>query len=163
VSGYITAFQNAVECYVPDTLDLNRKMLLEPTCADFYFLAEDNLVKLYQGKIEVRPGERKGLDRDLVMIYPREGAVIHNHSTFVVQAPWVSADQAEAADVWIAFLKGEPQQEAFMQEGFRRGTEGMCVDPLGSQFRPCAAQPQTVIYPDRIDPAVAVEASRSWR
>ena len=163
VSSYIASFQNAVDCYLPDTLDLNRKMLVEPTCADFYFLAEDNLVKLYQGKIEVRPGERKGLDRDLVMMYPREGAVIHNHSAFVVRAPWVSSDHAEAANAWIGFLKAEPQQQDFMQEGFRRGTEGVCVDPLGSPFRPCAAQPQTVIYPDRVDPAVAVEASRSWR
>ena len=163
VSGYIAAFQNAVDCYLPDTLELNRKMLVEPTCAHFYFLAEDNLVKLYQGKIEVRPGERKGLERDLVMIYPREGAVIHNHSAFVVRAPWVSSDQAEAANAWVGFLTSEPQQQDFMQEGFRRGTEGICVDPLGSPFRPCAAQPRTVIYPDRVDPAVAVEASRSWR
>ena len=163
VGGYIQAFQNAVECYLPDTLDLNRKMLVEPTCADFYFLAEDNLVKLYQGKIEVRPGERKGLERDLVMIYPREGAVVHNHSAFVVRAGWVTADHVEAAETWISFLKAEPQQQDFMQEGFRRGTQGVCVDPLGSPFRPCATRPHTVIYPDRIDPAVAVEASRSWR
>lgn len=163
VSGYISSFQQAIDCYVPDTLDLNRKMLLEPGCAQFSFLAEDNLVKLYQGKIEIRPGERRGLERDLVMIYPREGAVVHNHSAFVVQAGWVSAEQVEAANAWVAYLRAEPQQQAFMQEGFRRGTPGVCVDPLGSPFRPCAVQPQQVIYPDRIDPAVAIEASRSWR
>ena len=163
VSQYISSFRNAVDCYLPDTLDLNRKMVLEPTCADFYFLAEDNLVKLYQGKIQVAPGQHRGLERDLVMIYPREGAVVHNHSAFLVRSDWVTPDHAEAAARWTAFLKAEPQQQSFMQEGFRRGAEGVCVDPLGSPFRPCAERPASLIYPDKIDPAVAVEISQRWR
>jgi hypothetical protein len=163
VGGYVSAFQNAIGCYVPDTLDLSRKILSDPACAQFYFLAEDNLVKLYQGKVEVRPGERKGLERDLVMVYPKEGAIVHNHSAFVVRAPWVAPEQAEAADVWIAFLREETQQQALMQEGFRRGTAGACVDPLGSPFRPCATQPGSLIYPDRIDASVAAQVNRNWR
>lgn len=163
VQDYLAAFQHAIDCYVPDTLDLNRKILLEPSCAHFYFLAEDNLVKLYQGKIEDRPGVPKALDRDLVMMYPREGAIVHNHSAFVVQPNVASPEHAEAVNRWIAFLMQESQQQAFMQEGFRRGTEGVCVEPLGSPFRPCAVQPKTVIYPDRIDAKVAVEAIRNWR
>jgi Ca-activated chloride channel homolog len=162
VRQYISSFRNAVDCYLPDTLDLNRKMVLEPSCADFYFLAEDNLVKLYQGKIQVAPGQRRGLERDLVMIYPREGAVVHNHSAFLVRASWVTADQADAAARWITFLMAEPQQQSFMQEGFRRGTQGDCVHPLGSPFRPCTERPSTLIYPDKIDPAVAVEISHRW-
>jgi hypothetical protein len=163
VRSYIAAFRNTIDCYVPDTLDLNIKILLEPGCAHFYFLAEDNLVKLYQGKTEVRPGERRGLERDLVMIYPREGAIVHNHSAFIVRADWVSQDLVEGAGSWISFLMEEAQQQALMQEGFRRGSDGVCVDPLGSPFSPCAAQPGRLIYPDHIPAATATEVNRGWR
>jgi Ca-activated chloride channel family protein len=158
VAGLIRAFQRRLNCYLPDTLDINLKMLPVPTCAHFFFIAEDNLVKLYQGKVA-----GKTLERDLVMIYPREGAVVHNHSSFVLDADWVSAGQREAAVMWVDFLRTEPQQSAFMQDGFRRVTEGPCIDPLGSPFSPCTVTPKRLIYPDGIDPAVAEEILRAWR
>jgi Ca-activated chloride channel homolog len=158
VAGLIQAFQRRLSCYLPDTLDINLKMLPAPTCAHFFFIAEDNLVKLYQGKVAGR-----SLERDLVMIYPKEGAVVHNHSFFVLDADWVSASQREAALAWADFLRGEPQQRAFMQDGFRRVTEGPCIDPLGSPFSPCNVTPKRLIYPDSIDPVVAEEILRAWR
>jgi hypothetical protein len=165
VVQYVRRFQSAVDCYVPDTLDLDGKILTSPSCAQFFFIAEDNLVKLYQGKETVPVGTttvRKTLDRDLVMIYPKEGAIIHNHSGFVVKADFVSKKQAEAARLWIGFLREEPRQQLFMQEGFRRTTAGPCVDPIGSPFSPCAFMPQNPIYPDKIDPEVAETILRGW-
>ncbi|MEO6398045.1 MAG: extracellular solute-binding protein, partial [Tepidiformaceae bacterium] len=165
VLRYVRRFQSAVDCYVPDTLDLNSKILASPSCAQFFFIAEDNLVKLYQGKLSVPVGSaavRKTLERDLVMIYPKEGAIIHNHSAFVVKGDIVSERQTEAAKLWITFLRDEAQQRAFMQEGFRRTSPGPCLDPLGSPFSPCASTPQRPIYPDRIDPAVADTILRAW-
>jgi Ca-activated chloride channel family protein len=158
VAAMIQTFQRRLSCYLPDTLDINLKMLPVPTCAHFFFIAEDNLVKLYQGKVA-----GKSLERDLVMIYPKEGAVVHNHSAFVIDGAWVSASQREAAGLWIDFLRGEQQQRAFMQDGFRRVTDGPCIDPLGSPFSPCNVTPKRVIYPDNIDPAVAEEILRAWR
>jgi Ca-activated chloride channel family protein len=165
VVKYVNRFQSAVDCYVPDTLDLNSKILSAPSCAHFFFIAEDNLVKLYQGKLSIPIGSTnvtRSLDRDLVMIYPKEGAIIHNHSAFVINADFVSSEQAQAARSWIEFLREEPQQRAFMQEGFRRVTPGPCVDPVGSPFSPCGRTPSHPIYPDRIDPAVAAAILDEW-
>jgi Ca-activated chloride channel family protein len=165
VAEYIRRFQTAIDCYVPDTLDLNVKILSSPPCAHFYFIAEDNLVKLYQGKIQVPNGDRsvtRSLERDLVMIYPKEGAITHNHSAFVVTADFVSGDQAEAAHVWIDFLREPRQQQAFMQQGFRSTSGAPCIDPLGSPFSPCASAPRMAIYPDRIDASVAAAILRAW-
>ena len=99
------------------------------------------------------------IDGDL---YPKEGAIIHNHSAFVIKADFVSEPQAEAAKLWIGFLREEAQQRTFMQEGFRRTSPGPCLDPLGSPFSPCASTPQRPFYPDRIDPAVADTSLRAW-
>ncbi len=98
----------------------------------------------------------------MVMVYPREGAIIHRHSAFIVNADFVSADQTEAARQWIAFLREERQQRAFMQEGFRRTTPGPCIAPLGSPFSPCANTPTTIIYPDKVEPAVAAAILKAW-
>ena len=164
VAQKINTFHSSVDCYAPDTLDLNTKILTPPTC-QFFFIAEDNLVKLYQGKVSVLVGAEsvvRNLDRDLVMIYPKEGAIIHNHSAFVISTEFVSDEQSEAAQLWIDFLREETQQRAFMQEGFRRVTNGPCVNPVGSPFSPCTRTPDNPIYPDKIDPAVAAAILEAW-
>ena len=145
---------------------MNTKIVSAPYCSHLFPIAEDNLVKLYQGKIEVPVGEKKvarPLERDLVMIYPKEGSIVHNHSAYIVRGPWVSPDQVEAAEQWIAFILESPQQLAMMQEGFRTTKQIPCVDPLGSPFKPCSYTPQAQIYPDQIDPAVAAAIIKSWR
>ncbi len=165
VAEYVKRFQSAIDCYVPDTLDLNTKILSTPTCAHFFFIAEDNLVKLYQGKVQVPVGERtvaRYLERDLVMIYPKEGSIIHNHSAFSVNAPFVSSDQKAAAERWTAFLRENPRQQALMQEGFRPATPLTCTNPLGSPFSQCTNEPKNEIYPDRIDPEVARTILKAW-
>jgi Ca-activated chloride channel family protein len=164
VAQYVKRFQGAIDCYVPDTLDLNVKILTSPPCAQFFFIAEDNLVKLYQGKVDVpdQAGVAKHLERDLVMIYPREGSIIHNHTDFVVNAAYVDADEAEAAQKWTAFLRQNAQQQVFMQLGFRPTSGGACVSPLGSPFSQCTVTPKNLIYPDLIDPEVAAAILRAW-
>ncbi len=164
-TDYVRQFQTAIDCYVADTLDLNIKLLSPPACAHFFFIAEDNLVKLYQGKISLQGADKgvsRSLERDMVMIYPNEGAIIHRHSAFIVNADFVSDDQREAARQWIAFLREEQQQRAFMQEGFRRTTPGPCISPLGSPFSPCANTPTTIIYPDKVEPEVAAAILKAW-
>jgi Ca-activated chloride channel family protein len=166
VGASIRQFQNAIDCYVPDTLDLNQRILGRAPCAQFFFIAEDNLVQLYQGKVCVPQGDKcvpTPLDRDLVMIYPKEGSIVHNHSGLTVSAPWLSADEIEAAGDWISFLREDAQQLAFMQEGFRPTTALPCVSPVGSPFSQCTRTPAKVIYPDQIDPLVAQIILESWK
>jgi Ca-activated chloride channel family protein len=165
VAQYIKRFQSAIDCYVPDTLDLNLKILTTPPCAQFYFIAEDNLVKLYQGKVDVPAGDRSiaaHLERDMVMIYPKEGTIIHNHSAFLVHAGFVSDDQVEAAAKWIEFLRQDTQQRALMQDGFRPTASAACIAPLGSPFSQCASTPKSVLNPERISPDVAAAILKAW-
>jgi len=165
VAQYVKRFQSAIDCYVPDTLDLNLKILSTPQCAHFYFIAEDNLVKLYQGKIAVPANDRSiasHLERDLVMIYPKEGSIIHNHTAILVEADFLKPSQEEGARAWSAFLREDTQQRALMQEGFRPTTGTPCIDPLGSPFTQCSSRAQSVIYPDRVDPEVVAAILKAW-
>ena len=162
VAEQMKRFQSTIDCYVPDTLDLNLRILYGPSCAQFYFLAEDNLVQMYQGKVEAPGNAAKNLQRDLVMIYPKEGSIVHNHSAFIVNGSFVSKEQAEAARLWVGFLKEENQQETLMQAGFRPARPGTCVNPLGSPFSQCVVTPHTLINPERIDPEVAAGILKAW-
>jgi Ca-activated chloride channel homolog len=165
VIDYVTRFQRGVDHYVPDTLILNSKIYLGPRYGHFFLIAEDNLVKLYQGKVEVEDvngKSRRALERDMVFIYPKEGSPEHNHSAAVVKADWVTPDQTEAAQQWIDFLLEEKQQQAFMQEGFRPGTSLALVRPNGSRFWPDASKPTTALNPDRIEPAAARTIVGAW-
>jgi len=166
VVDYVKELQGAVDHYVPDTLILNTKIYLGPRYGHFFFIAEDNLVKLYQGKVKVTEGgktEAKRLTRDMVMIYPKEGSPTHNHSAGIVQAGWVTPEQLEAAGKWTGFLMEETQQRAFMEEGFRPGNPNVAyVRPSGSKFWPDPNKPAIKLNPDRIDPAAAEAIVASW-
>jgi Ca-activated chloride channel homolog len=165
VVEYVRRFQRGVDHYVPDTLILNSKIYLGPRYGHFFLIAEDNLVKLYQGKVEVEDvsgKSRRSLDRDMVFIYPKEGSPQHNHSAAVVKADWVTPDETEASQQWIDFLLEEKQQQAFMQEGFRPGTSIPYVKPVGSRFWPDTNKPTTTLNPDRIEPAAARTIAGSW-
>ena len=165
VIEYVRRFQRVVDHYVPDTLILNSKIFLGPRYGHFFLIAEDNLVKLYQGKVEVEDvsgKSRRSLDRDMVFIYPKEGSPAHNHSAAVVKADWVTPEQTEAGQQWIDFLLEENQQQAFMQEGFRPGTAIPYARPAGSRFWPDPSKPTTTLNPDRIEPAAAHTIVTSW-
>jgi Ca-activated chloride channel homolog len=163
VAGPIKRLQSAIDCYVPDTLELNNKILSGSPCAHFYFLAEDNLVQMYQGKIETPGGgPAKHLERDMVMIYPKEGSIVHRHSAFVVNAPFVNSEQVEAAQHWIDFLRADNQQQTLMQAGFRPAAPLNCVNPLGSPFSQCAVTPRALIEVNRVDAEVAAAILKEW-
>ncbi|MFN8637106.1 MAG: extracellular solute-binding protein [Chloroflexota bacterium] len=165
VVEYVRQFQRGVDHYVPDTLILNSKIYLGPRYGHFFFIAEDNLVKLYQGKVEVEDTNgksRRALDRDMVFIYPREGSPQHNHSAALVNADWVTTEQAEAAQQWIAYLLADAQQQAFMQEGFRPGPSVPYTRPAGSRFWPDPKLPATRLNPDRVEPAAARSIVDAW-
>jgi hypothetical protein len=98
----------------------------------------------------------------MVMIYPKEGSIIHNHTAMVLHSDFVTEEQAQAANEWIEFLLEDSQQRAFMQEGFRPATNTPCIDPLGSPFSQCTNSPRTPIYPDRIEPDVASAILKAW-
>ncbi|MDW8148385.1 MAG: extracellular solute-binding protein [Roseiflexaceae bacterium] len=88
----------------------------------------------------------------VVAIYPKEGTFWSDHPYAILNAPWVSADQREAADVFLRFLLDRPQQELALRYGFRPSSTDV---PLGAPITPengvDPQQPKTLLEVPRPD------------
>ncbi|MFM2077245.1 MAG: hypothetical protein RJA49_1135 [Actinomycetota bacterium] len=169
VVQFVAKFESAVDHYMPGTIPLNTKIAQGKKYGQFFLMPEDNLVSQAQGteRAIAADGTAKRMTPvdDLVMIYPKEGAVLNSHPAAMVDGPWVTAAQATAAREWIEFLRAERQQRAFMRHGFRpaAGT-GLSVD--ARQFAKWgldARTPSSTIDPGDLDPAVLHQIVGSWR
>jgi len=82
----------------------------------------------------------------VVAIYPKEGTFWSDHPYVILNAPWVTAEQKEAADVFESFLLDKPQQLSALQLGFRPADPSIpLASPLDSQHGADATQPQTIL------------------
>jgi Ca-activated chloride channel family protein len=82
----------------------------------------------------------------LVAIYPREGTFWSDHPYAVLDAPWVSAEQREAAGAFLAFLKARPAQERALGFGFRPAEPSVAVGaPIDAAHGVDPKQPQTLL------------------
>jgi Ca-activated chloride channel homolog len=173
VISYLSRFQAQVAHYVPDSLLLNCEIFGGPAYGHFFPIAEDNLVKLYKGKIvQTDPalerlfpcGRATGspIKDDMVMIYPREGATSHTNPAAGVRADWVTPEQREAAEVWIAFLRQDAQQRVLLDQGFRPVTGLSAGCPICPAFGLQTAGPKVRIDPNRIPPAVGEQTVAAW-
>ncbi len=69
----------------------------------------------------------------VVAIYPKEGTFWSDHPYTVLNAPWVSAEQREAADAFLRYLLDRPQQELALRSGFRPASTDV---PVGAPIMP---------------------------
>ena len=82
----------------------------------------------------------------VVAIYPKEGTFWSNHPYAIVNAPWVSAEQKEAAQSFETFLLDKPQQLKALELGFRPADPSISLSaPLDSQHGVDTNQPQTIL------------------
>lgn len=82
----------------------------------------------------------------VVAIYPKEGTFWSNHPYVVLNAPWVTAEQKEAAQDFQNFLLDKPQQLKALELGFRPADPSIPLTaPLDAQHGVDASQPQTVL------------------
>ena len=105
------------------------------------------------------------IDRKMVMIYPKEGAMPRTNCACIVQGDWVTNEQYDAAQKWIDFVLEDAQQRAFMAAGLRPGTDLSLDDPESKINISYGLDPRTpalVINPSLIKPAVAAAIDRSW-
>jgi Ca-activated chloride channel family protein len=98
----------------------------------------------------------------LVAIYPVEGTFWSDHPYAVLDAPWVGADEREAAEKLLAFLKARPQQQRALEHGFRPADTGIPVGaPIDAAHGVDARQPQTLL---EVPGAATLEALLAlWR
>ena len=82
----------------------------------------------------------------VVAIYPTEGTFWSDHPWAVLDAPWVSAEQREAAALFLAFLKAKPAQERALQLGFRPADASIAIGaPIDAAHGADPRQPQALL------------------
>ncbi len=170
VVSYVKQFQNLIDHYMIGTIPLNTKVYQGPRYGHFFLMPEDNLIHLYEGTerafIDGVNVQAPPIAQPMVMIYPKEGSMVRNNIAGIVQAPWVTGEQVEAAERWIGFLLQDEQQRAFMGAGFRPGTKLSLTDAaskIAGKYGLDAAPRTQIQTPERIDPAVAAAIEKSWQ
>jgi len=82
----------------------------------------------------------------VVAIYPREGTFWSNHPYAILNAPWVTAEQREAAQAFEDFLLAREQQERAIEYGFRPADPSISLSfPLDGEHGVNVNQPETVL------------------
>jgi Ca-activated chloride channel family protein len=82
----------------------------------------------------------------VVAIYPREGTFWANHPYVILNTPWVTDEQKEAAARFEAFLLDKPQQTRAIELGFRPADPSIpLTSPLDTAHGVDPGQPQTIL------------------
>ena len=82
----------------------------------------------------------------VVAIYPKEGTFWSNHPYVILNTPWVTDQQKEAAEMFLDFLLETPQQEQAIEYGFRPADPSISLStPLDENHGVDPTQPQTVL------------------
>ena len=98
----------------------------------------------------------------VVAIYPKEGTIWSNHPYVILNAPWVTGEQKEAAEDFEAFLLDKPQQLKALELGFRPADPSIpLAAPLDSQHGADPDQPKTIL---EVPSAAVIEGIQNlWR
>jgi Ca-activated chloride channel family protein len=93
------------------------------------------------------PGEKPRKPRvPLVAIYPKEGTLFSDNPLIVLDAPWVSKDQAAAARKFATFVTEAKNQRRVLQFGFRPGNPAVSIGkPITAANGLDPKQPQTTL------------------
>ena len=82
----------------------------------------------------------------VVAIYPKEGTFWTNNPYVVVNAPWVTEEQREAAQIFETFLLDRPQQLKALEYGFRPADPSIpLATPLDASHGIDINQPKTIL------------------
>ncbi|HRF48601.1 MAG TPA: VWA domain-containing protein [Anaerolineales bacterium] len=98
----------------------------------------------------------------VVAIYPKEGTFTANHPYIILDAPWVTAEQREAAEAFQTFLLDRPQQLKALEMGFRPADVAIpFAAPLDAQHGIDTNQPRNELAAP--DVAALEAATQLWR
>ena len=137
IEPFMTGVEDAIVHYGKSTGFFSDKMVERgPTYLSAAVLYENLVIESY--------ARQRSLD--LVAIYPREGTFWSDHPYCVLDAPWVTAEQRDAAGVFLAYLKGRAQQERAMALGFRPVDPAIQIAaPIDAAHGVDPLQPQTLL------------------
>jgi Ca-activated chloride channel family protein len=97
----------------------------------------------------------------LVAIYPEEGTLFSDNPFIVLDAPWVSPEEREAALLFEAFVQRPENQQKVLEFGFRPNNPNVAVtSPISAEFGVDPAQPRAELEVPA--PDVLVQLLDSW-
>jgi Ca-activated chloride channel homolog len=147
--------EQLIRHYSRRTTEFKEYIAQGPEYLDFVALEENDLIYINQGKTQYQPPER------LVALYPKEGTFWHEHPFGIVNAPWVTAEQAAAAAVFTDYVLTEAVQKNIVSNGFRPANPNVPLDfPFVPENGVTLEGPITVL--DVPAPAVVASIQRSW-
>ncbi len=111
----------------------------------------------------LEPGEQPRRPRvPLVAIYPKEGTLYSDSPLYVLDADWVSADQARAANAFLAYAQLPEAQRKVREFGFRPGNPDVPTGgPVTAENGVDPEQPSTLLQVP--SPPVMLSLLAKWR
>jgi Ca-activated chloride channel family protein len=104
---------------------------------------------LYENLIVAQESKRlSGQSQQIpvVAIYPKEGTIWSDHPYIILNTPWVTAEQKEAASLFQDFLLAKPQQLKALEQGFRPADPSIPTGvPIDTQHGADPNQPKTIL------------------
>ncbi len=93
------------------------------------------------------PGEKPRKPRvPLVAIYPKEGTLFSDNPLTILDAAWVSKNEAAAAKKFVAFVSEPKPQRRVLEYGFRPGNPAVSIGkPITAANGLDPSQPQTTL------------------
>ncbi len=120
---------------------------------------------LYENLIVAQETKRlSGQSQQLpvIAIYPKEGTFWSNHPYVILNAPWVTDEQRQAAVLFQDFLLADPQQRRAIELGFRPVSPSVPLTaPLDMDHGVDIEQPKTVLAVPSAE--VIVGAQALWK
>ncbi|MGF1504774.1 MAG: VWA domain-containing protein [Anaerolineae bacterium] len=142
VIAFVASVERAIIHYGSSTGFFRRRMFERgPSYLSAAVLYEYLIVEQEQARIT---GQSAQLP--VVAIYPEEGTFWRDHPYAILNAPWVTAEQTEAAEIFEDYLLAEEQQRQTLQFGFRPADPTIPLTaPLDAEHGVDINQPQTVL------------------
>ncbi|PWT94433.1 MAG: hypothetical protein C5B54_00015 [Acidobacteria bacterium] len=123
---WMQSLERGVSSLPNSTGNMMKEMILKgPSSFDCVFVYESVAID-YLKNAEGRWG-------DLHIVYPKYN-MWNENPYYVINAPWVSADQRKAAGAFLDFLYSENIQKQSLEHGFRPGNPSVPIKFQGSPF-----------------------------
>lgn len=101
---------------------------------------------LYENLVIESYGKSSGAPFPIVAVYPTEGTFWSDHPYAILDAPQVGAEERDAAEVFLKFLKQRPAQERALALGFRPADPAIPMGtPIDALHGVDPKQPQTLL------------------
>lgn len=147
--------EELIRHYSRRTTEFKEYIAQGPDYLDFVALEENDLIFINQGLTEFQPPE------PLVALYPAEGTFWHEHPFGIVNASWVSQEQADAARVFTEYVLSPVVQEQVLANGFRPVNPDVEIGyPIVPELGVDPNQPFTVL--EVPEPEVISAIQESW-